>query len=205
MVEAPFALAERPKADAMVTRVPGLALGIATADCGPILFADPREPRRRRRPCGLEGRPRRRDRGARSRAMEGLGAARERIVAVLGPDDRAGLLRGRPRLHRALPGGGPGLRALPRCRARARTTPSSTCRASSWRASREAGIARARRPRAAAPTPTPDRFYSYRRTTHRGEPDYGRLISRHRPGRREASPAPATLCRAGRRKKRGRR
>ncbi len=39
-IEAPFA-AERPKADAMVTRVPGLALGIATADCGPILFADP--------------------------------------------------------------------------------------------------------------------------------------------------------------------
>ncbi len=40
-VEAPFPADERPKADAMVTRVPGLALGIATADCGPILFADP--------------------------------------------------------------------------------------------------------------------------------------------------------------------
>ncbi|MGL4729597.1 MAG: polyphenol oxidase family protein, partial [Bosea sp. (in: a-proteobacteria)] len=31
---------ERPKADAMVTRVAGLALGISTADCGPLLFAD---------------------------------------------------------------------------------------------------------------------------------------------------------------------
>lgn len=31
---------ERPKADAMVTRAPGIALGILTADCAPILFAD---------------------------------------------------------------------------------------------------------------------------------------------------------------------
>jgi YfiH family protein len=31
----------RPKVDAMVTRVPGLALGVTTADCGPVLFADP--------------------------------------------------------------------------------------------------------------------------------------------------------------------
>jgi YfiH family protein len=33
---------ERPKVDAMVTRVPGLALGVTTADCGPVLFADPK-------------------------------------------------------------------------------------------------------------------------------------------------------------------
>lgn len=33
-------LAEKPKADAMVTRLPGIALGILTADCVPILFAD---------------------------------------------------------------------------------------------------------------------------------------------------------------------
>ena len=33
-------LAERPKADAMVTKRSGLALGILTADCGPVLFAD---------------------------------------------------------------------------------------------------------------------------------------------------------------------
>ena len=30
----------RPHADALVTRVPGLAVGVSTADCGPILFAD---------------------------------------------------------------------------------------------------------------------------------------------------------------------
>ena len=30
----------RPRADALVTRVPGLAIGVSTADCGPLLFAD---------------------------------------------------------------------------------------------------------------------------------------------------------------------
>jgi copper oxidase (laccase) domain-containing protein len=39
-VEQAWAQGERPKADGMVTNRPGLALGIATADCGPVLFAD---------------------------------------------------------------------------------------------------------------------------------------------------------------------
>src|SRR4028119_1065507 len=39
LVEGPWT-GDRPKADAMVTAVPGLALGITTADCGPVLFAD---------------------------------------------------------------------------------------------------------------------------------------------------------------------
>src|SRR5690606_6775987 len=37
----PWAAADRPRADALVTRTPGLAIGVATADCGPVLFADP--------------------------------------------------------------------------------------------------------------------------------------------------------------------
>src|SRR6195952_4306295 len=36
----PWDTAERPRADAMVTRVEGLALGVTAADCGPVLFAD---------------------------------------------------------------------------------------------------------------------------------------------------------------------
>src|SRR3990172_7012184 len=39
--ETPWPQAERPSADAIVTRVPGLAIGISTADCGPVLLADP--------------------------------------------------------------------------------------------------------------------------------------------------------------------
>jgi YfiH family protein len=41
MVEAPWAAGTGPKADAMVTNRPGIVLGILTADCAPILFADP--------------------------------------------------------------------------------------------------------------------------------------------------------------------
>jgi purine-nucleoside/S-methyl-5'-thioadenosine phosphorylase / adenosine deaminase len=39
-VERPWAPDARPHADALVTRVPGIAVGVSTADCGPILFAD---------------------------------------------------------------------------------------------------------------------------------------------------------------------
>ena len=38
---APWDVGSRPHADAMVTKVPGLALGVSAADCGPILFVDP--------------------------------------------------------------------------------------------------------------------------------------------------------------------
>src|SRR5262245_23749001 len=41
-VEKPWPARERPRADAMVTKVPGIAIGIGTADCGPVLFADER-------------------------------------------------------------------------------------------------------------------------------------------------------------------
>jgi len=40
LAEAPWAQDQRPRADAMVTRRKGLALGILTADCAPVLFAD---------------------------------------------------------------------------------------------------------------------------------------------------------------------
>ncbi|MES1156116.1 MAG: laccase domain-containing protein, partial [Pseudorhodoplanes sp.] len=39
VVDKPWDAASRPKADAVVTRVPGLAIGVSTADCGPVLFA----------------------------------------------------------------------------------------------------------------------------------------------------------------------
>lgn len=75
---------ERPRADAMVTARRGVALGILAADCGPILFADP--------DAGVVGAAHAGWRGAVGgvleatvAAMEGLGAERGRITAVLGP------------------------------------------------------------------------------------------------------------------------
>ena len=83
-VEAPCRREERPKADAMVTRRPGVVLGIMTADCGPVLFAD--------QTAGVIGAAHAGWRGAldgildsTSAAMEELGAKRENIVAALGP------------------------------------------------------------------------------------------------------------------------
>jgi polyphenol oxidase len=77
-------LEARPRADAIVTRVPGLAVGVSTADCGPVLFADAR--------AGVVGAAHAGWRGALAgiveatvAAMETLGAARTRIVAALGP------------------------------------------------------------------------------------------------------------------------
>ncbi|WP_379923208.1 peptidoglycan editing factor PgeF [Erythrobacter sp. R86502] len=74
----------RPVADAVVTGTPGVVLGIITADCGPILFAD--------REAGVIGAAHAGWRGAVDgvlentvAAMEAIGAQRARMVAVLGP------------------------------------------------------------------------------------------------------------------------
>jgi polyphenol oxidase len=81
-VNAPFSI--RPEADAMVTATPGLALGILTADCQPVLFAD--------LVAGVIGAAHAGWRGVASGvleatidAMETLGAQRKRVVAVIGP------------------------------------------------------------------------------------------------------------------------
>ncbi len=82
--EMPMPGAERPKADAMVTRTPGIMLGILTADCAPVLFADAE--------AGVIGAAHAGWRGAVTgvventvRAMEALGAERARIAASVGP------------------------------------------------------------------------------------------------------------------------
>ena len=74
----------RPVADAVVTATRGIVLGIVTADCGPILFADPE--------AGVVGAAHAGWRGAVEGvlentigAMEALGARRANIAAVLGP------------------------------------------------------------------------------------------------------------------------
>lgn len=73
-----------PEADAMVTRTPGIALGIITADCAPVLFQDAQ--------AGVIGAAHAGWKGAvlgvleaTIAAMERLGAERARITAVIGP------------------------------------------------------------------------------------------------------------------------
>ncbi len=83
-VTSPFKDGERPKADAMVTRQPGIALGILTADCVPILFADVEN--------GVIGAAHSGWKGTAGNisarvisAMEVLGARKSSIYAAVGP------------------------------------------------------------------------------------------------------------------------
>jgi YfiH family protein len=84
VAEAPWDNASRPKVDAIVTRTAGLAIGVTTADCGPILFADPE--------ARVIGAAHAGWKGALTgvlestlAAMEQLGATRDGIVAAIGP------------------------------------------------------------------------------------------------------------------------
>ena len=86
-IERPWPTQERPRADAIVTRAPGIAIGVTTADCGPVLFADGA--------ARVIGAAHAGWRGAFTgvleatiAAMEQCGAERSRIVAVLGPTIR---------------------------------------------------------------------------------------------------------------------
>jgi YfiH family protein len=83
-VTAPWAPGDGPKADGMVTATAGIALGVITADCGPVLFAD--------RAAGIVGAAHAGWRGAVAgileatvAAMVALGAEPGRIAAVIGP------------------------------------------------------------------------------------------------------------------------
>lgn len=83
-VERPWDFASRPEADAMVTSTPGLGLGILTADCAPVLFADATGRVIGAAHSGWKGAVA----GvlqATVNAMEQIGAKRERIVAAIGP------------------------------------------------------------------------------------------------------------------------
>jgi hypothetical protein len=164
---------DRPRADAMVTKVPGIALSVLTADCQPVLLAD--------RAAGVIGAAHAGWRGALSgvleatiAAMECLGAARDRIDAVIGPT-----------ISRAAYEVGPEFRE-----AFLATDPDHA----RWFAPGQGdrahfdlpgfGIDRMRRAGVRTAVWTghctyadPARFYSYRRSTHAHEADYGRLIS----------------------------
>ena len=84
IVETPWSPEESPRADALVTAVPGLAIGVLAADCGPVLFADA--------DAGVIGAAHAGWKGALTGvlestldAMESLGAKRSSVRAAVGP------------------------------------------------------------------------------------------------------------------------
>lgn len=171
-VDAPIG-GQEIKADAMVTATPGLALGVLAADCGPVLFAD--------REAGVIGAAHAGWKGAlygvlenTIAAMERLGARRDNIVAVLGPSISQANYEVGPEFVERL-------------------TMENGANAAYLQPSDRAGhalfdlngytIDRLERAGVSASClgrctyAEEDLFFSYRRTTHRKEPDYGRQIS----------------------------
>ena len=172
-VEGPWT-GERPKADGMATRIPGLALAVSTADCGPVLFADPH--------AGVIGAAHAGWRGALTgvlestlSAMDALGARRDRVVAVLGPTISADAYEVGADLMARFEEADPGNARFFRPNGR---DGHAQFDLPGYVAARleSAGIG-AFAALGLCTYSDEERFYSFRRATHRGEPDYGRLIS----------------------------
>ena len=172
-VAAPWPQAERPHADAMVTDQPGILLGILTADCAPVLLADAEA-----RVIGAAHAGWRGAIGgvtdATVAAMEKLAARRERIRAAVGPcigqpsyevDEgfRDRFLHADAANERFFMTGPEG-------------KPHFDLPAYVADRLRSAGIAEVE-VSGLDTYADPDRFYSFRRATHRGEADYGRQVS----------------------------
>jgi hypothetical protein len=168
----PWDTASRPKVDAIVTRVPGLAIGVTAADCGPVLLVDPN--------ARVIGAAHAGWKGALTgvlestiAAMETLGAERNGIVAAIGPLIRQASYEVGDEFV-------------------ARFVTADPDYASYFIPSTRAGHAmfdlggfiRIRLESAGVlmiddtgiDTYPDERFYSYRRSVHRHEPDYGRHV-----------------------------
>jgi YfiH family protein len=172
-VQEPWPQSERPHADAMVTDRPGLLLGILTADCAPVLFADAE--------AAVIGAAHAGWRGALAgvtdatiAAMETLGGRRERIRAAIGPciaqrsyevdeDFQARFVADEEDNARFFANGPTG-------------RPHFALESYLVARLKSAGIGSVGALGLDTYDP-PERFYSYRRATHRGEPDYGRQVS----------------------------
>ncbi|WP_375461763.1 peptidoglycan editing factor PgeF [uncultured Enterovirga sp.] len=173
-VETPWPNEDRPRADAMVTAEPGIALAIATADCGPVLFAD--------RHAGIVGAAHAGWRGALGGVldatvdlMEELGATRSDIVAVLGPTIGRDAYEVGPEFReRFLDDDGMNARHFRPGRREGHTL--FDLPAYIGQRLEATGIGEFASTDLCTYSDE-NRFFSYRRATHRGEPDYGRLIS----------------------------
>lgn len=173
-VTSPFADEARPHADALVTDRPGLLLGILTADCVPVLFADAQ--------AGVIGAAHAGWKGAINGVtdstldeMEKLGADRSRIVAAIGPCIARASYEVDEAFVRRFEEHDP---ANERFFADGRRAGHAQFDIEAYVAHRLAtgGVGRV----IALGEDTyaqPQRFFSFRRATHKGEPGYGRQIS----------------------------
>ncbi|MDR3372266.1 MAG: peptidoglycan editing factor PgeF [Ancalomicrobiaceae bacterium] len=167
-------VADPPRADAVVTRLAGTAIGVSTADCGPILFADAG--------AGVIGAAHAGWKGAIGgvieatiAAMETQGATRAGIRAVLGPTISAVAYEVGPefvdRFVAADAGNARYFGPSTRPEHAMFDLPGyimARLAAAGVGAAENLGL---------CTYSDESRFFSYRRTTHRGEPDYGRLVS----------------------------
>lgn len=173
IVDGPWS-GERPKADGMASAVTGLALAVTTADCGPILFADPH--------VNVVGAAHAGWRGALNGvleativAMESLGARRDKIVAVLGPTISQGAYEVGADFVRQFTDADSGHKRFFEPAERAGHAMFDLPGFIGMRLE-AAGIGEFAN-LGLCTYVNEEHFFSYRRTTHRGEPDYGRLIS----------------------------
>lgn len=174
VAETPWPASERPRADAIVTRAPGLAIGVSTADCGPVLLADAE--------ARVIGAAHAGWRGALTgvieatvAAMEKLGARRAHIAAAAGPMIRQPSYEvGQDLVDRFIAVDPGTIRFFKPAQRDGHSMfdlggyIASRLRRADVGAIEDLGL---------CTYADPAQFYSYRRSTHRGEPDYGRHIN----------------------------
>lgn len=164
---------DRPKADGMVTCTPGIILGILTADCTPVLFADP--------DAGVVGAAHAGWKGALCgvlentiATMETLGAKRENTIAMIGPTihqqsyEVSKAFRDNFLTNDA---------AYEQFFATGRDSEHCQFNLPAFVAYRLKNAQVASVKDTNVDTYTSEAHFSYRRTTHRQEPDYGRQVS----------------------------
>ncbi|HTV35500.1 MAG TPA: peptidoglycan editing factor PgeF [Xanthobacteraceae bacterium] len=174
VAETPWTPDARPRADGIVTRLPALAIGVSTADCGPVLFADPQ--------AGVVGAAHAGWRGALAGvveatvdAMERLGAARHHIRAALGPMIRQSNYEVGQDLISRFAASDPDSEAFFRPAPRAGHALFDLGGYVAARL-RRAGVGHVEDV-GLCTYADPARFFSYRRATHQAENDYGRHIN----------------------------
>lgn len=173
-VEGPWRDGKPPQADGMVTDRPGVVLGILTADCAPVLFADPK--------AGVVAAAHAGWKGALAgilqatvAAMEALGAGRTSIAACIGPTIAQKSYEVGPEFPAPFLEQDPANEGffIPSERAGHFMFDLPGYAASVLRAQKLASVDDLARDTCGEP----EAFFSYRRATKRGEPDYGRGVS----------------------------